>query len=492
VCWGKNDSGQIGNGKTTNAFSPVELANSANLLFTSIRAAHSHSGLIGYGAHTCAKSLTNIWYCWGQNKSGQLGTDNIDNHIRPVEVGRLDGAIDVSLGTSGGCAIFPDENVRCWGDSGVRFEREKFGAGPRAVTVENLKDVTAISVGGKGSFEGGFSCALSVSGVVSCWGHNDKGQLGVGTLQASALPVPVSLPSVTDISSGGSHSCAVSDGQVYCWGSNTNKYSIYPEFKRTMKLGSDGLDQSPTPILVNGLSKIEFVAAGSEHSCALSKSGDVYCWGDHAADFEGVSAAPKRIAQLPTRAKQISAGTFGSCALLENGEIYCWYGRAPARVSIPSDVLVLNVAVGLNQFCATAMGGAVYCWGGNDQGQLGDGSTLASNFPVKVAEISSAQSVAASGVAIFFEVFGFSCALLSRDNGSVSCWGSNEFDQLGDGSGVDQPTPVPILGLHGIKQIASGGTHSCALYHDGYVACWGGFFGGQLGQAPLTPRVVLQ
>lgn len=259
-----------------------------------------------------------------------------------------------------------------------------------------------------------------------------------------------------------------------------------------MKLGSEAVDQSPTPLLVNNLANMVSVAAGAEHSCALSENGDVYCWGESAGERAGPNAAATRITQLPEKATQITAGVTGSCALLEGGDVYCWHGNVPTRVPMPSGSVVTNIAAGLNQSCATVMGGSVYCWGGNDFGQLGNGSALASTIPVEVVGINNAQGITASGAGVFFTQYGYSCALQSHNNGSVSCWGSNALDQLGDGSGTDQLTPVSIKGLHGVKQIASGGTHSCALYHDGYVACWGGSFGGQLGQAPLSPRAVLQ
>jgi len=290
------------------------------------------------------------------------------------------------------------------------------------------------------------------------------------------------------------HSCAVSSGQVYCWGGNTNKRTIYGGLVpvlRTMQLGSSDVDQSSTPLLVDNLNNVVDVSAGLGHSCALTLNGEVYCWGDSAAEQSGASASPSRVAQLPSKAIQISAG-LGSCALLDNGDIYCWHGNVPTKVAMPIGTKMLKVAAGFDQSCAVAVGGGVYCWGGNDSGQLGNGTTLANDMPVEVVGINNAQSISASGLGVYLSSYGYGCALQSNNNGSVSCWGENKIDQLGDGSGINRLTPLAIQGLHGIKQMSSGGSHSCALYHDGYVACWGGYFGGQLGQVPLSPRAVLQ
>lgn len=497
-CWGDNDAGQLGTGDFRSRSTAIQIKDeSGNGFFEG-----AISIVIGLNEHrdskkagqSCALKNTHRVYCWGENNYGQLGDGSTADKSIPVQVKGIENVASFAMGGNSGCAILASSSIFCWGSNFAgQLGSIDIGLGGHPVTVKNLNNVASISAGGVGLYDDSFSCALSTTGLVSCWGRNDQGQLGIGTVQDSATPAPVSLPNVSAIASGGSHSCAVSAGRVYCWGSNTDKYSIYSRtIKRTMKLGSDSVDQSPTPILVNGISDIESVAVGTEHSCALSNSGDVYCWGDSAAGIAEVSAVPTRVARLPARAVQIAAGAIESCALVVSGDVYCWRSSDPVRISIPSDVQVLDIAVGMNQTCASAAGGSVYCWGGNEQGQLGNGSLLASNYPVKVIGINNAQNIAASGVGIFFNFYGFSCALQSHNNGSVSCWGTNDVDQLGDGSGVDQSTPVSVPGLHGIKQIASGGTHSCALYHDGYVACWGGLFGGQLGQAPLTPRAVLQ
>jgi alpha-tubulin suppressor-like RCC1 family protein len=492
VCWGKNDLGQLGIGILADRVDVRYLSIPKNSYITSIFTAQNHSGILGSGAHACAQSIDKEVFCWGKNNTGQLATEGIATSLTPKKIDNLFGVSSLSLGTSNGCAIFSDDQVKCWGQGGETDRRESIGWGVRPIIVEGISDMVAISTGGRGWLEESFSCALSSAGIVSCWGRNDQGQLGVGTLVDSADPVPVSLSSVKAISSGASHTCAVSNKQVYCWGSNTNKGQYQFSVQRTMKLGNDHLDFSSTPQFVSGLPDIASVAVGAQRSCALSEVGDVYCWGQSPADLPEVTAEPIRIGRLPGKAVQIAVGMRESCALLEGGKIYCWFEDFPSQIKMPENMRAQMISVGLDHACGITESGSIYCWGGNGYGQLGNNTTEESRVPVKVRGIDNAISLVAGGAGAFFYSAGFTCALQSHKNGSVSCWGSNVLDQLGDGSGKDQLTPVPIEGLHGIKQISSGGTHSCALYHDGYVACWGGYFGGQLGQSPLLPRAVLQ
>jgi len=496
-CWGRNDSGQLGTGDFVNKNAATKVQGEMNGKYfegaIAISAGRSNHREASGSGRTCVLKNTKNLYCWGDDSYGQLGDRSISNRAVPTKVKDLDNVNSMAIGRAGGCAISAESKILCWGaNDESQLGRVDARLGGTPVIVENLNRSIAISVGGIGLFDSSFSCALSTSGVVSCWGHNDQGQLGVGTFFDSAAPVPVSLSNITAISSGGVHSCAVSDGQVYCWGGNTNKRAIYGTAGlRTMQLGSSILDQSPTPLLINNLANVVDVAAGMDHSCALTTDGSVYCWGESASEQSGTEAIPRLVMQLPSKAVQISAG-LDSCALLDSGNIYCWHGNVPTKIIMPMGMKALKVVPGFNHSCAIVVGGKVYCWGSNDFGQLGNGSALASNTAVEVVGVNNAQNISASGAGAYLYLDGYSCALQSHNNGSVSCWGANEIDQLGDGSGLNQFTPVPINGLHGIKQIASGGTHSCALYHDGYVACWGGVFGGQLGQAPLSPRAVLQ
>jgi len=115
--------------------------------------------------------------------------------------------------------------------------------------------------------------------------------------------------------------------------------------------------------------------------------------------------------------------------------------------------------------------GTVWCWGRNNYGQLGTGDTRAHRKPARVASLTTVATVAAGGR--------HSCAL--KQDGSVWCWCKNSSGQLGDGSKKDRHAPVRVVGLKPAKGLDVGSNHSCALLRDGSVWCWGDNRYGQLG-----------
>lgn len=135
------------------------------------------------------------------------------------------------------------------------------------------------------------------------------------------------------------------------------------------------------------------------------------------------------------------------------------------------------VAAGAGHSCAVVNGGEVVCWGNNWFGQLGDGTTLWTNTPVRVHGLSTAVAVAAG--------IGHTCALLV--GGAVQCWGDGRFGALGNGSWESSSVPVDVLGIADAVLIAAGNDHTCVVLGDGSARCWGGpGFDGELGNGPAN------
>ncbi len=382
------------------------------------------------GSHTCALTSSGGVWCWGRNFYGQLGDGTTTARSTPVAVSGL--------------------------PSGV----------------------TAIAAGGF------HTCALTSSGGVWCWGYNYYGQLGDGTPTARSTPVAVSgLPSgVTAIAAGYYHTCALtSSGGVWCWGRNS--YG---------QLGDGTTTTRSTPVAVSGLpSGVTAIAAGGVHTCALTSSGGVWCWGDNYSGQLGdgtttTRSTPVAVSGLPSGVTAIAAGYNHTCALTSSGGVWCWGANysgqlgdgttttrsTPVAVSgLPSGVTA--IAAGYNHTCARTSSGGVWCWGANYSGQLGDGTTTTRSTPVAVSGLPSGVTAIAAG--------GFyTCALTG--SGGVWCWGSNRYGQLGDGSYTDSSTPVAVSGLpSGVTAIAAGSYHTCALTSSGGVWCWGYNSDGQLG-----------
>ena len=134
--------------------------------------------------------------------------------------------------------------------------------------------------------------------------------------------------------------------------------------------------------------------------------------------------------------------------------------------------------------CGLASDDTVSCFGSNAYGQLGDGSTSDSSSPVQVKNLSGVTQVSAGGF--------HSCAVVS---GSVKCWGRNSDGQLGDGTTTASSTPITVSGVSGAVAVSCGTYHTCALLSGGTVTCWGDNAFGQMGNGAvsgdqLTPTAV--
>jgi alpha-tubulin suppressor-like RCC1 family protein len=147
-----------------------------------------------------------------------------------------------------------------------------------------------------------------------------------------------------------------------------------------------------------------------------------------------------------------------------------FYRSEPAPVLGLSNVK--QIAAGNLHTCAVLGDGTARCWGSNQDGNLGDGTTVDSISPVVVG--------AASGLTQISAGFMHTCA--REGAGSLWCWGDNSSGQVGNGSsGWTIATPVHPTGLADIRSVVTGTNHSCAAHVDGTVSCWGDNGGGQLG-----------
>lgn len=336
----------------------------------------------------------------------------------------------------------------------------------------------------------GHSCAITQAGGLKCWGLNQNGQLGDGSLNQSNVPVDViGLSSgVESLALGDGHTCALtSAGAVKCWGRNISG-----------QLGDGSTTRSSIPVAVVGLeSGVIALAAGGPHSCALTSGGAVKCWGDNGFGELGVgsttptsSNVPLAVAGLSSGVSDLALGWGHSCVRMSNAAVKCWgwnpYGQlgdgTTGQREAPVNVIGLSggalaVSSGDWHSCVVTPAGGVKCWGANG-GRLGDGSTGNRSTPGFVSGLSSGVSAVAAGSF-------HSCALTSL--GAVKCWGMNSSGELGNGTTNQSGVPVSVIGLSsGITAVALGNSHSCALTWWGAVKCWGDNEFGSLGNGETT------
>lgn len=241
------------------------------------------------------------------------------------------------------------------------------------------------------------------------------------------------------------------------------------------------------------------LSSGGDHTCAIIDNGSVSCWGlgsKGQLGNGGVSTqySPTLVTGLGVgrTAVSISAGYSHTCAVLDNGEVACWGennvgqlgngGNSDSSIPTLTNSLgvgrtAVEVSAAMAHTCAILDDGSVVCWGSGNYGQIGNGANYDTTSPLLTSALGSGQSVIALSSGGYH-----SCAVL--DNGEVVCWGFGVNGELGNGgtSNVNTPTLTNSFGSGRIAVgITSGEYFSCALLNDGSVACWGNGANGQIG-----------
>ena len=505
-CWGAASFGQLGNGGVASTPGvPVAVVTSGVLSGKVLTQIATGSG------STCAVASTGAAYCWGQGVNGELGNGSATNSSAPVAVttsGVLSGETltQVSLGTNFACALDSSGAAYCWG-------LNTSGQVGNPATATHFLVPTAVTSQAAVSAGYTHSCTIS-SGKAYCWGDNSDGELGNGSTASSRVPVAVVTSGVlagvtlTQITAGFFFTCALSTtGAVYCWGFNADG-----------ELGNNSTTNSSVPVAVStsgvlaGVTVTQITADSGYNACALGSTGAAYCWGKNSDGQLGnntvaSSSVPVAVSTSGVLAgvtlTQITAGNDLTCALGSTGLAYCWGDNtrgqlgnntttnSPVPVAVTttgvlSGVTLTQVSAGNAFACALGSTGAAYCWGYNASGQLGNSSTISSSVPVAVTTTGVLSGVTLTQVT---PGASFACALGST--GAAYCWGLNGSGQLGNNTTTSSAVPVAVTasGLT-LIQVSAGDTATCALASTGAVYCWGSNTSGQLGNNSTTKSTV--
>jgi alpha-tubulin suppressor-like RCC1 family protein len=474
-CWGRNWRGQLGVPDNNEPYLAPSIALASGV--TAVAAGDEHTCAIHNGALEC----------WGSNLYGQLGVALRSGSNTPTPAPQTVFASDVTALSAGGqytCAIHQGA-LKCWGSNQHGQLGAALNSGTTVATSTPqtvfASDVTALSAGRD------HTCAIH-QGALKCWGSNSYGQLGSLLHNASSTPTPapqtVFAADVTAISAGSAYTCAIHQSALKCWGQNT-------EGQLGVVTSNGNASTWPTPKLViaTGVSAVE---AGDEHTCALH-NGALECWGSNFYGQLGVNTnydtltptfAPQPV--FPSGVTAFVAGDKHTCAL-HNGDLKCWGDNstnqlnAPQRHVNPSPVTVLTsapdaLAAGLDHTCAIHQG-ALTCWGQSRHAQLG--ATILGNSS-SYSYTASPQTVFAADTAAVTAGDDHTCAI---HQGALKCWGRNQYGQLGPNAAGTNPDPTPVeVFASGVTALAAGDAHTCAI-HQGALKCWGHNLYGQLGVA---------
>jgi uncharacterized repeat protein (TIGR03803 family) len=367
VAWGNNGNGQLGNSVAGQSNAPVSVLTSGALAGKTILAIAT-----GY-SHTLALCSDGTLAAWGDNSSGELGSNGTPGGDVPVPVATGGTAlagktvVAISAGNLYSLALCSDGTVAAWGNNtSGQLGNGGNGNSPVPVAVATLgtalagKTVVAISAGNS------HSLALCSDGTVAAWGGNNAGELGNGTSANSNVAVAVTTANsaltgetVIAVSAGFNHSVALcADGTLAAWGDNS-----------VGELGNGTMTGSPVPVAVTTAGTplagktVTAVSAGFEDSLAVCSDGTVAAWGDNSSGELGNNSTTN--SDLP-----VAVSTTGTPLAGET---------------------VAAVAPGSGHNLALCPDGTAVAWGSNVEGQLGTaGNAAGSNVPVAISTSSLA------------------------------------------------------------------------------------------------------
>jgi alpha-tubulin suppressor-like RCC1 family protein len=366
------------------------------------------SSVAAGGQHTCALT-TGGTYCWGWNFLGQLGgaTGAIYEDSVPLLVTTKLRFIQLAGGQAHNCAVSTSAAMYCWGNN----DQGQLGDGttanrntPGQVAGSGTAPLTFTAVAGGEHF----TCDLTTGAALYCSGNNYSGQLGDGSAgNFRTTPVQVvgsgTAPLLfSTVSTHGSVTCGVTMAHAaYCWGFN---------YQGQLGDGTTTDRHIPTQVTGSGTGPLLFtsVSNGVQHTCGLTTTGAVYCWGSNSLGQLGDGTTTGHLTP-------VHVGGSGSAPLI-----------------------FTSLSAGSSHTCGVTVDNALYCWGLNGNGELGDGTTTSRSAPVQVVGSGAAPlmfTAVSAGEA-------FNCGLTIGH--AVYCWGYGADGELGNGRRTNQLTPVLV------------------------------------------------
>jgi len=369
---------------------------------------------------SCAVTGEGRNYCWGFNGNGQLSkqpslTTPTARPSTPITAtDSLNGPFvnfrDLSLGRTHGCAISINRQLLCWGSGNGNFGTGALASVP---SVNAVSTTVAVTTGEA------HTCVLDIDGRIRCGGENQQGQLGDGTTtsQIGNVFTTVTTARFSSVSAGRSFTCAFRryDGTnatrvPQCWGDNS---------LGQLGIGTTVNGLSPATVsdpLAQAAFDSTSLVTGLAHACVLNTTGNAFCWGSNGSGQLGssaVAAGPGRLAttmvavDMPVGKTfvRLAAGDNHTCGLTSTGEAFCWGLNSRGQLgdnsqtnrSVPTAVasggiLFKSLSLGELHSCGvegvpgtsgtTAVTGRVFCWGDNEYGQLGDEITAGKTTPI--------------------------------------------------------------------------------------------------------------
>jgi alpha-tubulin suppressor-like RCC1 family protein len=466
-CWGTGSS--LGNGSAATVTAPTQVTSPASTGWSKVSAGR---------LHTCAIRTDGKLYCWGTGTDYQTGLGSTAVSSTPQQVGSATNWTAISAGANHSCGLRGTNAMYCWGGNTYgQVGNNASGADvttPAAVALPGgSTSWTSIQLGNN------FSCGLTNTTALYCWGWGNVGRLGTGSTTDQDVPTAVVSPSTTGwsgLSTGSDFGCALRSGSIYCWG-----YNLYGQF------GSGTNTNNSTPQLNTGGSSWSLVSTGYHHACGKKSGGTLWCWGDNGEGAMGTgdqadSNTPVQITASGLTVSTLFDGSDSriSWTVTSTGTLWGWgryFDKQPDIVAVDATTTWKAPTAGLRHFCGLQGTGTLWCWGQNTDGRVGDGTTTRRAAPVQVGSWTNWTAVSA-GVS-------HTCGIRAL---AMYCWGSNATGKVGANTGTaSYSSPTAVNGTNtNWSSVSVGSEHACGIRTTGYLSCWGLNSSGQLGIASTT------
>ncbi len=454
LCWGQNESGQLGDGSTTAHGAPAPVSGLTGIV-----------QLAGGYLHFCALSNAGAVSCWGGNEWRQTGQPTRGVQTQPglVALGRP--ASQITAGWAHSCALVDGQSY-CWGDDGGRqlgndtiYDRL---VPALAATGDGISRIWS-----EGEASNRHNCGRDASGAVFCWGYMEGDADSLFWLPTRRFQGIVA----TDVADGWFVQCAVSDRQrASCEGRHHTGVelaapgpvtSVVVTGAEACVLQTDGAVAcelgaaiAPGTLTVVPLpAPVVQLAASDNNACALDDVGAVYCW----STWDRLE--PQRVFQTLTATSLYGNSGRRVCVLTGTAAVACRDTYEETETTEPAGSLsLMSLAAGDTHACGLTSAGAAWCWGQNTHGQLGDGTTTDRAAPVAVHGGHVFSQITAS--------WGFTCGVTTA--GPMYCWGYGSSGNMGDDRRDESAAPVDVEGIPLLTQFAD----NCGLDAAGSAWCW--------------------
>jgi alpha-tubulin suppressor-like RCC1 family protein len=478
-CWGANGNGQLGYGDTTGRLAPPATP-------VSMPGGLTAKQLDAGDRHLCAILSDDSIACWGVNNLGQLGDRTNTERSTPVLVTGFSGTPKrLALGYAHSCALRSDGTVSCWGNVPTAMGAGREAQPTDCSDGVSVSTTACTAAGGAFSAENRDCSTGSSTSPAACtasggsWGScSDFTKVSVGSCGGTWDPSKYAYCSKSDGTQKASQYCASAGGILLGWG-----YCGDPSYLNRIACLAAGkswhLATVPGPDLAFGAGRSVIALESGLNAiwlCAVLDNLDLKCWGDNTNGQLGYGdsylSAPFANVDLGTgeTAQSVAVALTHTCALTGSGAVKCWgdnafgklgngsYADSATPTTVGLAAAATDLATQRDHGCAVLSTGGVQCWGTHGSGRLGSGSSSGeSASPVNVANLGGTAIQVVAGA-------DFTCALLA--GGAVKCWGSMAQGRLGSGSAAVTTSCSDGVQTTSTACTAVGGTFNGNLYAD--------------------------